>query len=153
MKTRTLVFAILLLLVVSVLLSSSFKKKLSTEEAMATLSGTWANEDTTADVGKITFKLNGTFENYKNLTDAEPFESGEYTLTANMIDSNGNIWLMANWTFTGSPLGTIYLIHKIDSSKTIMEMAFSTKNWFGEEFPAEIESNNIKYFYRSFYRQ
>ena len=142
-----------LLLVVSVLLAGSSKKKLTTKEAMVTLSGTWVNEDSSADVGKLILKLNGTLENYKNLTDVEPFEYGEFTLTDNMIDSNGNTWIMATWTFPFSTMGTIYIIHKINNYKTTMEIAYSTTNWFGEDFPAEIGPDNIKYLYRIFYLQ
>ena len=70
-----------------------------------------------------------------------------------MVDSNGNIWMKVNLILDPDYRDWAYGIFKINIYNNTLEMAFSSKNWYGVDYPTEIGPNKIKYNYLIYYLQ
>ena len=142
MKTRTVVLAIVLLIVVS---PSFAEDKISIDDSY----GTWVNSDYNekGQDAKVVINPDGTVVSYAKETDKEPNWTGQFTITDSWHDNEGNLWINRE----GIAVKTydipqyIYLLYKFSNDGTVCELV-----WSGVDYPTEMSpiGGNYEIHYR-----
>jgi hypothetical protein len=148
MKTRTLIYVIILFSAVTLLFAEDVKRTISETEFFEIFSGTWVNEDYLGGAyyqQKIINYSDGRWELYDFIPDKEYDFYGKYTMDDMWVDSNGDIWFKARWEFLVHGY-KYFLLGKISNSVTVLEIVYQESR-----YPTEI--NPIEGMYNIRYRQ
>jgi hypothetical protein len=152
MKISTLIFISIFLLSVTFLFADDIEE-ISSEEAVALLSGTWGNPeniDSKPIMGQLPFHFQKMvltetrrFETYYRVDETLPFNGGDYTIKNSWVDGKGNTFCQIKWVFdTGS---MVYALYKLNDSRTVLESNLHyTRSILDEEkYPTEIVTHDI----------
>jgi hypothetical protein len=134
MKTRTLIFVIVLLFALFVSFAGD---KISIED----IYGTWVNSDynENAYMGKAIEHPDGTYELFNKVTDTEPAWTRKEIITDSWYDKEGNLWI--SYTFEEIYLYTVvdlpdfsgYGLYKFSDSGKVRENV-----WAQADYPDEM---------------
>ena len=138
MKTKKLVYVIILLLFLApILLAEDYKKEIPVEDAMKAFCGTWFADG--SGTKKDIWNPNGTFEWYYFETDTEPAYTGTFKIEKAWLDNEGNIW----FTVWRSFMGNSWTLTKISNAGTVLELC---RYVVAENAPTKIDDNRCDYF-------
>lgn len=128
MKSKILIYAILILFIIApILLAQDYDQKLPIEDAMKVFCGTWhCDGENIHVIKKTTFKLDGTYQWYLFKEDTKPLFTGTFKIEKAWLDKDGNSWCRVWRSFKGNS----WQLTKINKTGTYMESCryFVTEN-------------------------
>jgi hypothetical protein len=142
MKTKKLVYVIILLLFLApILLAEDYKKEIPVDEAMKYYCITWINPayiENPDAAGIKTMNEDGTFEWYSNETSKETLWDGTFKIEKSWIDKDGNVWLNMIYYVWGYKK---YTLAKISDDGNTLEQIYSY-----DAYPTEVVPDDPSYF-------
>ena len=148
MKTRTLIYVSILLVVVTLLFAEDVKNEISEMEFFEVFNGTWINEDFAGVVDfmqKYVHYPDGRWETYNLITGDQRGCYGKHTIDVKWVDSNGDVWFKAS-TECLLHKEKFFVLGKISNSGTVLEQVSQRS-----KYPTEISP--IEGLYSIHYRQ
>ena len=155
MKTRKFFIIIVLVTMVMVTIASGSKKKLSTEESLNIVAGTWINNEysESSKYYKFIIQPDGTYTGFITVSSGISFQ-GKFTIIDSMIDADGKIWMKAIDDLDIEEIME-YEIWKFSDANATWEVFYSSKEgWYGEGIPTDLETgDHAQYAYSILYYQ
>lgn len=110
--------------------------------------GTWVNEK--MNPPKAIHYPDGTFEDYKSISDTTPFRKGKSLIIKKSTDADGNVYYETNDKSSFGPI--VHSLWKVNKYHTALEMVGRAAGIEQKDFPREIDPKDPHYFiyYRSY---
>ena len=145
MKSKALIFSLVLFTAGIAFVGSGVKKEADIDEILKIMSGTWINSeyDTRSIEAKFVCHPDGTFDTYNNTTDTGATGHLTYTIMEAWYDRKGDIWYNASYVRKGE-FGTGYELGKLANNATVWESV-----WSRSKVPEELDPlRNYVIYYR-----
>jgi hypothetical protein len=150
MKTRTLLSLLILVFAALIVVGSCATMKSPDKMVYERFCGTWVNteyEGKDSPAVKEIYNPDGTCTTYSHLHETTTYSRGAYSVEKRWSDSEGNSWYHVKMTWPIEPMGTGYLLFKLDKYNSILEY-----NYSGTGYPTEVDPKDKHTSYRIYYR-